>query len=213
MSAYLSSKLQTGLLGQCWHPVTRTLSRLVSTLPWLSSHSMTHAGLQSVRAQLPSRVWLLTTPWTAAHQAPLCMGFSRQEYWNELPFPPPGDLPDPGIEPVSPELQVDSSPLSHQRSLVMCNSRCCVVLYYIHKPRFISIPCWWILFVVSSLRLLQAMSLGAWMYTSLMDIHPGIESVNVHFQQILPRISTLTGNTWVSSAPYSHIECIPSFSF
>ena len=113
MSAYLYSKLQTGLLGQCWHPVTRTLSRLVSTLPWLSSHSMTHAGLQSVRAQLPSRVWLLTTPWTAAHQAPLCMGFSRQEYWNELPFPPPGDLPDPGIEPVSPKLQVDSSPLSH----------------------------------------------------------------------------------------------------
>ena len=41
------------------------------------------------------------TPWTAAHQAPLSMGFPRQEYWSGLPFPPPGDLPDPGIEPVS----------------------------------------------------------------------------------------------------------------
>ena len=53
------------------------------------------------------------TPWTVVHQAPLCMGFSRQEYWNGLPFPPPGDLPDPGIKPgspVSPALQADSLP-------------------------------------------------------------------------------------------------------
>ena len=41
------------------------------------------------------------TPWTVAHQAPLFMGFPRQEYWSGLPFPSPGDLPDPGIEPVS----------------------------------------------------------------------------------------------------------------
>ena len=41
------------------------------------------------------------TPWTAAHQGLLSMGFSRQEYWSELPYPPPGDLPDPGIEPAS----------------------------------------------------------------------------------------------------------------
>ena len=45
---------------------------------------------------------LLVTPWTVAHQAPLSMGFSRQEYWSGLPDPPlPGDLPDPGIEPMS----------------------------------------------------------------------------------------------------------------
>ena len=44
------------------------------------------------------------TPWTVAHQAPLSMGFPRQEYWSELPFPSPGDLPDPGIEPASPAL-------------------------------------------------------------------------------------------------------------
>ena len=44
------------------------------------------------------------TPWTVAHQAPLSMGFSRQEYWRGLPFPSPGDLPDPGTEPTSPAL-------------------------------------------------------------------------------------------------------------
>ena len=46
----------------------------------------------------------LATPWTVACQAPLSMGFSRQEYWSGLPFPSPGDLPDPGIEPGSPAL-------------------------------------------------------------------------------------------------------------
>ena len=56
------------------------------------------------------------TSWTVAHQAPLSMGFPRQEYWSGLPFPSPGDLPDSGIEPTSPTLQVDSLPLSHQRS-------------------------------------------------------------------------------------------------
>ena len=44
----------------------------------------------------------LCDPWTVAHQAPLFMGFSRQEYWSGLPCPPPEDLPDPGIEPMSP---------------------------------------------------------------------------------------------------------------
>ena len=54
------------------------------------------------------------TPWTAACQAPLSMGFPRQEYWSGWPFPPPGDLPDLGIEPKSPALQTDSLLLSHQ---------------------------------------------------------------------------------------------------
>ena len=59
-----------------------------------------------------SPVRLFVTPWTRARQAPLSMGFSRQEYWSGLPFPPPGDLPDPGIEPVSPALAADSLPLT-----------------------------------------------------------------------------------------------------
>ena len=50
-----------------------------------------------------------------AHQAPLSMGFSRQEYWSELPFPSPGDLPDPGIKPRSPALQADSLPFELSR--------------------------------------------------------------------------------------------------
>ena len=52
----------------------------------------------------------LATPWTVACQAPLSVGFSRQEYWSGLPFPSAGDLPDPGIEPRSPALQADSLP-------------------------------------------------------------------------------------------------------
>ena len=48
-----------------------------------------------------SHVRLFVTLWTVAHQAPLTMGFSRQEYWSGLPCPPPGDLPDPGIKPES----------------------------------------------------------------------------------------------------------------
>jgi len=47
------------------------------------------------------------TPWTVVYQAPLSTGFSRQEYQSELPFPSPGDLPDPGIKPGSPALQAD----------------------------------------------------------------------------------------------------------
>ena len=57
-----------------------------------------------------SRVRLFTTPWTEAYQDPPSMGFSRQEYWSGLPFPCPGYLPDPGIEPGSPALQADALP-------------------------------------------------------------------------------------------------------
>ena len=58
----------------------------------------------------------LQPQWTVACQAPLSMGFPRQEYWSGLPFPPPGDLPNPGIKPESPvssASQADSVPLSH----------------------------------------------------------------------------------------------------
>ena len=55
--------------------------------------------------------------WTAAHQSPFSMGFSRQEYWHGLPFPPPGNPPNLRIKLVSPELQVDSLPLGHWGSL------------------------------------------------------------------------------------------------
>ena len=55
---------------------------------------------------LLSHFQLFATPWTLACQTPLFMGFSRQEYWSGLPFPPPGDLSNPGIEPISPVFPV-----------------------------------------------------------------------------------------------------------
>ena len=70
----------------------------------LSNH--TNALISQVKSL--SRVRLFATPWTVAYQAPPSMGFSRQEYWSGLPFPSPGDLPDPGIEPKSPSFQADA---------------------------------------------------------------------------------------------------------
>ena len=64
-----------------------------------------------------SPIQLFATLWTIASWVPLLMGFPRQEYWSRLPFPPPGDLLNPGIEPVSPPSQADALPLSHQGNL------------------------------------------------------------------------------------------------
>ena len=69
-----------------------------------------HLFQMKLKVKLLSRVQLFATPWTVAYQAPLSMGFSRQEYWSGLPFPSPGDLPNPGIEPRSPALQADALP-------------------------------------------------------------------------------------------------------
>ena len=71
-----------------------------------------------------SCVVLFDTPWTVAHQASQSTGFSRQEYWSGLSFSSPGDLPDPGIKPMSPNLQADSLSLSHQGSLCVCVCVC-----------------------------------------------------------------------------------------
>ena len=71
----------------------------VSTKPMTqASKGLTHACMLSCS----SHVRLFETPWTVAHQSPLSMGFSRQEYWSRLPCSPPGTLPDPRIEPASP---------------------------------------------------------------------------------------------------------------
>ena len=67
-----------------------------------------HCLLFKVKVKSLTRVRFFATPWTVAHQAPLSMGFSRQEYWSGLPFPSSGDLPYPGIEPRSPALQADT---------------------------------------------------------------------------------------------------------
>ena len=65
---------------------------------------ISNLSLEKVKVKSLSRVRLFATPWTVAYQAPQSVGFSRQEYWSQLPFPFPGDLPDPGIEPRSPTL-------------------------------------------------------------------------------------------------------------
>ena len=63
-----------------------------------------------VKVESLSRVRFFATPWTVAYQAPQSMEFSRQEYWSGFPFPSPGDLPNPGIEPRSPTLQAEALP-------------------------------------------------------------------------------------------------------
>ena len=73
-------------------------------LPHWSACGLPH----TVKVKSLSRVRLFVTLWTIARQALLSMGFSRQEYWSGLPFPSPGDLPDPGIEPRSPALRADA---------------------------------------------------------------------------------------------------------
>jgi len=69
-----------------------------------------NSGSRKVKVKLLSRVRLFATPWTVAHQAPPSMGFSKQENWSGVPFPSPGDPPNPGFEPGSPALQADTLP-------------------------------------------------------------------------------------------------------
>ena len=85
-----------------------------------------------VSVKLLSSVRLFVTPWTIAHQAPPSMEFSRQEYWSGLPFPSPGDLSNPGIEPGSPALQADTLP-SEPPGKSQVRSR---QIKYVVKPSF-----------------------------------------------------------------------------
>ena len=77
-------------------------------LSLVPSPSPASSGGKKVKVKSLSRVRLFATPWTVAYQASPSMGFSRQEYWSGLPFPSPGDLPHPGIEPRSPALEADA---------------------------------------------------------------------------------------------------------
>ena len=82
-----------------------------------------------------SRVRLLAIPWTAAYQAPLSMGFSRQGYWSGCPFPSPGDLPNPGIEPVSlmsPALAGDFFTSSTTWEALICHGEKKIMTIYVN---------------------------------------------------------------------------------
>ena len=83
-----------------------------------------------------SRVRLFATPWTVAHQTPPSVGFSRQEYWSGLPFPSPGDLPNPGIEPRSSALQEDSLPSEPTGKPVKTNIQTQTQEKYCHQIEF-----------------------------------------------------------------------------
>ena len=111
-----------------WQP-TRLLR------PWDSPGKKTgvvcHFLLQCMKVKSESEVaqscLTLHNPWTAAYQAPLSMGFSRQEYWSGLPFPSPGDFPDLGIEAGSPALQADSLPSEPPGKLMPLTTWLCSV--------------------------------------------------------------------------------------
>ena len=97
-----------------WHRCWPDLTRLCPFWSW-DSHISLQLSLYQVwinhvwsEVKSLSRVRLFPSPWTVAYQAPPSMGFSRQQYWSGLPFPSPGDLPDPGIKPGSPAFQADS---------------------------------------------------------------------------------------------------------
>ena len=91
------------------------------TLPGVSAPRVSSAYMYT---QSFSCVQCFATFWTGARQAPLSMGFSRQEFRCGLPFPPAGDLPGPGITPASPALLVDSLWLSHPGSPNSLESHC-----------------------------------------------------------------------------------------
>ena len=109
------------LIPASWVP--QTLGRVQPEVVYSWNKLIFRKSYNAVRGCIPScfsHVRLFATPWTVARQAPLSVGFSRQEYWRGLPCPPPGDLTDPGIKPMSPALQAASLPLSHWEAL--CNA-------------------------------------------------------------------------------------------
>ena len=106
------SKRQDGTLG--WSVRSPWSLSLPKDRPVPLPLSLADCVPSTMRPCVYSRMAPIATPWTAAHQAPLSMGFSRRECWSGLPFPSPGDLPDPGIELGSPALQADSLPTKLQ---------------------------------------------------------------------------------------------------
>ena len=119
------------LCNPTWYPKDWGLSLLNPglqiTLPSVFVMAYELGYIQSETKVLVTQSCLLVTPWTVAHHAPLSMEFSRQEYWSWLPFPSPGDLPDPGIEPGSPALKADSLPTEPPgKTLPFSFSKCAI---------------------------------------------------------------------------------------
>ena len=117
--SHVRSQLWLPTKGGCWRWGPGQHSLVAKSLSLLTKSAGCELTLPNLCALCGlSHVWLFATPWTAARQAPLSMGFSRQEYRTGLPFPSPADLPDTGMEltsPGCPPFYADSLPLSHHR--------------------------------------------------------------------------------------------------
>ena len=124
-----------------------------------------------------SRVWLFATPWTVACQAPLSRGFSRQEYWSGLPFPSPGDLPDPGIEPRSPTLEAGALTSEPPGKSSYRYTTTYLSIYHWHI--FELFPAFWLLKVM---LLRSFKSLGGYKFSLLSSQYLGIEAHYIGFQ-------------------------------
>ena len=122
------------------------LANIFSNLAcWLFILLLVSFVVQKVKVKVKSlsRVRLFATPWTVAYQAPPSMGFSRQECWSGLPFPSPGDLPDPGIEPGSLALQVDALPFEPHSFFDW------IIAHHIHIPHLLyPLMYWWTLWLL-----------------------------------------------------------------
>jgi len=126
------------------HSSHQFFMQVISATLSLSSVTVIYKCIACMYVYRTHCVWLFEIPWTVVHQAPLFMGFSMQEYWSGLPFPPPVDLPKPGIEPESPAfpaLQADSLLLSYYiffifKSLHLTSfleNKFCLCIYIIAK--------------------------------------------------------------------------------
>ena len=143
---------------------TKRLSTHMVALQYCVSFCCTGKWFSYSEVKSLSRVWLFATAWTVAYKASLSIGFSRQEYWSGLPFPSPGYLPNPGIEPRSPALQAGAltsepqgklyiyiyalffgfpSHLNHQRAVSrvsVLHVRFSLVSYFIHSSVYMAVP-------------------------------------------------------------------------
>ena len=116
-----------------------------------------------------SRVQLFATPWTVAYQAPLSVGFSGQEYWSGLPFPSPGDLPNPGIKPRSPALWPDALPSEPPGKTMKQNE-----MFFWNALVFSMIQ--WVGSVISDSSAFSKSSLNIWKFSPHILLKPSLEN-------------------------------------
>ena len=115
---YIGRKIDTQIYIHTYI-IGRQIHRQIGTYIDKQIHQQTDRYIGMYMLSCFSQVRLFATPWTVACQSPLSMGLSWKEHWSGLTFPPSGDLPSPGIEPMSPALQADSFPLNHKESPVI----------------------------------------------------------------------------------------------